>query len=70
MRITLNDRSTQQLLQIMDAYGFNSPTHAVQVMIGKIISNLEAAQHPTKSIPTSEDEPNANQHHQRHQLQE
>ncbi|MNY60634.1 hypothetical protein D3C86_1972140 [compost metagenome] len=55
MRITLNPRSTEQLNKLMEALGYENPTHCVQTMITTFLNTL-----PNKpSIPTIEDTSNA-----------
>lgn len=40
MRITLNDRSTKQLTEVMKLIGNNNPTHCVQTMITTFLKSL------------------------------
>jgi hypothetical protein len=40
MKIVLNENSTRLLLQIMQATGTDSPTHAVQVLITNKFKSL------------------------------
>ena len=49
MKININDRSTQELLSVMEAMSIRSPSHLVQVLITQA----------HKSIPLVEDQFNA-----------
>ncbi|RRW45084.1 hypothetical protein EGJ52_08675 [Pseudomonas luteola] len=46
MRITLNDRTVKEVVELMELLNTSSPTHAVQVAITKLKESL---------IPNSED---------------
>lgn len=49
MRISLNDRATAELIQIMAKLGTTNPTHAANVVISKIHQEL------IQELPTRED---------------
>lgn len=56
MKISLNDRSTRELTQIMEILGHRSPTHSVQTMITSLHKSL---------IPAVEEPNDSRSHHSR-----
>lgn len=44
IRVTLNHRSQEQLLAVMDYYKITNPTHMVQTMITQLHNSLNQSQ--------------------------
>lgn len=59
MRIKLNERTTLALAKIMQATGFTTPTHTLNIIVSEYLNNLNQPtkeannkydQHPTKHL--------------------
>ena len=53
MRIKLNERTTQALAEIMQATGFTTPTHTLNIIVDEYLNNLN---HPKKEAKTTYDQ--------------
>jgi hypothetical protein len=58
VRLTLNDQATQQLLALMEIYGFTNPTHAINKLVTTMFNtqcNISANPHEVIYDPNQHD---------------